>query len=240
MHQNPADVLKVQGQLFQKILSVLENVEKIEKSGFNSHQNYHYSTEQDLLGAVKQLLIKNKLIVLTDSETKEIVKLNKYDKDGRVIAENLVTVVNTRHTFCDTETGYTYPIQSTGTGFDNTDKGSFKAITGAMKYFVSKNFMVATDDDPENDGLPKKTPQQAVGGAKGFSRSVGKTAPADIDKGGMAAGTIPANPEIATNKVVEPVTPPVPVEKLATPSPTAPSRPSFNRRTTTKTEPTFP
>ena len=65
--QNPLEVLKVQGQLFTKVLRVLSEVKKIEKSGFNKHQNYHYSTEQDLIGAVKQLLIDNKIIILTDS-----------------------------------------------------------------------------------------------------------------------------------------------------------------------------
>jgi hypothetical protein len=227
--QNPLEVLKVQGQLFTKVLRVLSEVKKIEKSGFNKHQNYHYSTEQDLIGAVKQLLIDNKIIILTDSETKEVIKLYKYDK-GQISGENLVTVVNTRHTFCDTETGYTYPIQSTGTGFDNTDKGSFKAITGALKYFVSKNFLVPTEDDPESDGVTK--PVEAV---KGFNRA--KTTPV-VQEAVKAVET-----KVAEAKLV-----------VAAESATPAVKPGFGRRTATaapvatntvavvatKPEPSFP
>jgi len=221
--QNPLEFLKVQGQLFTKVLKVLSEVKKIEKSGFNKHQNYHYSTEQDLIGAVKQLLIDNKLIILTDSETKEVIKLHKYDK-GQIIGENLVTVVNTRHTFCDTETGYTYPIQSTGSGFDNTDKGSYKAITGALKYFVSKNFLVPTEDDPENDETSKP-----IAAPKSFSRTKTPTVESS-----------PVN-EPSPTKIIE-------SPKLNTSTEVKPAaKPGFGRRTaqvtveaSSKPEPSFP
>lgn len=248
---NPIEILKVQGQLFTKILNVLTKVEKIEQTGYNSHQKYHYSTEKDLLNAVRQLLIDNKLLILTDSETKEVIKLNKYDK-GLVSGENLVTVVNTRHTFCDSETGYTYAIQSTGTGFDNTDKGAFKAITGAMKYFVAKNFMVATEDDPESDGEAVKTPV-----TKGFSRSaVGSggtttqlkdTNIVSITSSGIAAGTVTKTevvelPKVPndTSQVIEKFTQPTIAQPVQTSPLTTSARASFSRRTTVKSEPNFP
>jgi hypothetical protein len=224
---NPLEVLKIQGQLFTKVLKVLSEVKKIEKSGYNKHQDYHYSTEQDLIGAVKQLLIDNKLIILTDSETKEVIKLHKYDK-GQISGENLVTVVNTRHTFCDTETGYTYPIQSTGTGFDNTDKGSFKAITGALKYFVSKNFLVPTEDDPENDGASKQ-----VIAPKSFNRSGGTTTTVKVESTAVTntnlanGATTPKNIEITSTVAAEPAK-------------TTPPKPSFGRRSANKSEPNFP
>lgn len=209
----------LQSKLFQKILKVSSGVEKIEKSGYNAHQKYHYSTEQDLINSIRNLLIENKLIVLTDSETKEVIKLTKTDKTGGT-SESLVTVVNTRHTFCDTETGATYCVQSTGAGHDPTDKGVFKGITGSFKYFVSKNFLVPTEDDPENDGVTKPTPVVAT---KGFNRPVSSPVEAK------------AQPEVQEVVKVEPPPPVV-------------ARPGFGRRTTlaapvassTKTEPSFP
>ena len=161
-------LMLLQAKLFAKILKVASGVEKIEKSGYNKHQNYHYSTEQDLINSIRNLLIENKLIVLTDSETKEVIKLSKADKSGSGTSESLVTVVNTRHTFCDTETGATYGIQSTGAGHDVTDKGVYKAITGSVKYFISKNFLVPTEDDPESDGVIK---QPSISAPKGFNRT---------------------------------------------------------------------
>lgn len=220
------DVLKMQAQLFKKLMNVVEKMENVKKSGYNSHQKYHYSTEQDLIDSVRQLLIDNKILILTDSETKEVVKIGKpqLDKNGANIGtkESLVTVVNTRHTFCDIETGYTYNIQSTGTGWDETDKGSFKAITGAMKYFISKNFLVPGEDDAENDGVTTKSTQTQTVQRTGFNRS--------------AAITNTETPKVAAEPVAV-------VEKspqATTPTPAA--KPSFGRRTltTTKSEPSFP
>lgn len=217
------DVLKMQAQLFRKLMNVVEKMENVKKSGYNSHQKYHYSTEQDLIDSVRQLLIDNKILVLTDSETKEVVKIGKpqLDKNGANVGtkESLVTVVNTRHTFCDIETGYTYNIQSTGTGWDETDKGSFKAITGAMKYFLSKNFLVPGEDDAENDGITVKTTQTPV--KTGFTRTAAA-----------------AEPKLE-NKVVaaEPVQQ---VEKLATQTVTNVAKPSFGRKIAVKSEPNFP
>ena len=81
-----SETLKEQAKLFKKVLNVVKGVEKIEKSGYNSHQKYHYSTEQDLVNAVRQLLLDNQLLVLTDSETKEVVKVAKADKDGKSVS----------------------------------------------------------------------------------------------------------------------------------------------------------
>jgi hypothetical protein len=217
-----AAVLKMQAQLFRKILNIVEKMDNVKKSGYNSHQKYHYSTEQDLVDGVRQLLIDNKIVVLTDSETKEIVKISKPSKDGP--KESLVTVVNTRHTFCDVETGYTYNIQSTGTGWDDTDKGSFKAITGAMKYFISKNFLVPGEDDAENDGVTVKTNAPVK---TGFNRTAQVTA-----NNSSTTSVVAETPTVVadTSQVAE---------KRAIPE-ASPARPGFGRRTQTKTEPNFP
>lgn len=228
-----AETLKDQAKLFKKVINVVKGVEKIEKSGYNSHQKYHYSTEQDLVNAVRQLLLDNQLLVLTDSETKEVVKVSKSDKDGKS-KETLVTVVNTRHTFCDVETGFTYPIQSTGAGWDDTDKGVYKGLTGAMKYFISKNFLVATEDDPENDGETVKTPP-----VKGFSRTANKAVeaakPAETTTVQVTSATGP-NGTVSETTVVETPAAPADTSQVAEKR----ARPSFGRRTTTKQEPNFP
>jgi ERF superfamily len=220
----------LQAKLFAKILKVASGVEKIEKSGYNKHQNYHYSTEQDLINSVRNLLMENKLIVLTDSETKEVIKLSKPDKNGGV-TESLVTVVNTRHTFCDTETGATYPIQSTGAGHDPTDKGVFKGITGAMKYFISKNFLVPTEDDPESDGGTK---QVVTAAPKGFNRSASTTVAKAADPVTISKEADVAKVTLTSAQPVAEVTIPAKVDTVAT------AKPSFGRRSTTKTEPSFP
>lgn len=265
MPQDVSKLFELQKKLFEKVLNVVKGVEVIEKSGYNKHQHYAYATEADLVNAVRKLLIDNKLLVFTDSETKDSQKLTKADKTGGT-KESLVTTVNTRHTFCDVETGYTYSIQSTGQGWDELDKGSYKAITGSFKYFISKNFLVATEDDPENDGETKK-----VEAPKGFSRTkvtspvanptlgdansvlppvtVIGTNPNDNGSGGSSSGLVVVQgpDEKGNYTTTTPATPPsIPNDTSKVPekfnqNQTPKNKLSFGRRTTTtKTEPSFP
>lgn len=210
-------------KLFTKILNVVSKVEKIEKSGRNDHQKYDYATEEDLINAVRQLLLDNKLLITTDSETKDVQKVYKYNTTGGIASETLITTVNTLHTFIDTETGHTFAVKSTGSGADTLDKGVFKAITGSLKYFLNKNFMVPTEDDPENDGTtPKK--EVAATTSKGFSRSK----PADTP---TTAATVEVPPATKTADVIPPATTQV----------SQTSKPGFSRRSSiTKAEPNFP
>jgi hypothetical protein len=232
-------VLDMQAKLFKKLMSVVEKMENTKKSGYNSHQKYHYSTEQDLIDSVRQLLIDNKILILTDSETKEVVKINKIDSKGGT-KESLVTVVNTRHTFCDIETGYTYNIQGTGTGWDDTDKGAFKAITGAMKYFLAKNFLVPGEDDAENDGVTPKKEIVAAPVSKGFTRTAAKPAETTVQVTSSSAnGVVKTETKVVDIPKVANDTSQV-TEKFSQPTTTV-AKPSFGRKlTATKTEPNFP
>lgn len=51
----------------------------------------------------------------------------------------------------DIDTGFYESTIITGEGMDVGDKAGYKAYTGALKYFLANNFMVATGDDPEKD-----------------------------------------------------------------------------------------
>jgi len=77
----------------------------------------------------------------------------KRTRDGSPV--NMVTV-RTKHVFRDAESGETAEVFGTGCGEDAGDKAVYKAITGAMKYFVSKNFLISTGDDPEKDSETEK------------------------------------------------------------------------------------
>lgn len=211
-------------KLYTKILNVVSKMEAVEKSGYNQHQKYAYSTEEDLVNSIRKLLLDNKLLILTSSETQEVRTLNKPDKNSTSgTKETLVTVVNTKHKFIDVETGEFEEVTSTGTGWDDTDKGSFKAITGAMKYFISKNFLVPGKDDAEDDGLPKEPRQAAAPPAAAAPRTFSKPAP---PKTIPVAAAPPAPPEEPKEELIKPVAPAASAPK------------TFPRRTTSK-EPNF-
>lgn len=216
-------------KLYQKILNVVSNMEAVEKSGYNNHQKYSYSTEEDLVNGIRKLLVSNKLIVLTSSETKEILKLNKTDKNAsNGLKETLVAVVNTKHKIIDVETGEFEEVTSTATGWDDTDKMTFKAITGALKYFIGKNFLVPSKDDAENDGLPKEQqPVQQVA-PKTFNK------PTPVKVAPVVTETVLVKVEEPKEELIKPAT-------VVAPTASATNNKVFQRRTTLNSnkEPNF-
>lgn len=143
--------------LAAKLARILGEVGKVPKSGHNSFHNYDYVTENDLVYAVRAKLAEAGVFVFTSNESQHVEICE--DKDGKKF---FLTTVTTAHTFVDGESGEQFTVRSQGQGSDNGDKGGYKAMTGAMKYFLYKCFMIPTGDDPEQDtktderGAPEK------------------------------------------------------------------------------------
>ena len=88
--------------------------------------------------------------------------------------------------FMDGETGEVSPIATfPGDGADTGDKGIYKAMTGAEKYFLMKTFLVSTGDDPEADEKVDKA-AAAAGAAKG-PVVVGKSSVPGAGRGGKSS-----------------------------------------------------
>lgn len=143
--------------LASKLAKILGEVGKVAKSGHNSHFHYDYVTENDLVYAVRDKLAEAGVFVFTSNESQSVELYE--DKEGKKF---FLTTVTTKHTFIDGESGEQFSVLSQGQGSDNGDKGGYKAMTGAMKYFLYKCFMIPTGDDPEQDtktderGAPEK------------------------------------------------------------------------------------
>lgn len=136
--------------LVTKLVDILGECKAVKKSGNNKSQGYQYATESDILDVVRDALVNKKIFVFSSSNTKEVIKMDKMYK-GEKQGENILAVVNSEHAFVDGSTGARVVVCGTGTGWDMTDKGVFKAITGLNKYMFSKNFMIESEDDPERD-----------------------------------------------------------------------------------------
>lgn len=207
---------KSEKKLATKLVSILETMAGVPKKGYNKNQNYHYMREVDVLEALKEELVKHKIILLTSSKHIETKDKPKIDKNENKVVE-FVTTVETSHTFIDSESGEQLSITSIGQGYDSLDKGASKAITAATKYALMKTFMISDEGaDNENDGVTQQAP------TKGFTRTKTETA---------LTTTPPATqPEV---KIPTKETPPEP----------APIKPGFSRRGATtgaKQEPNFP
>lgn len=123
--------------LYQKLLNVMDQVERIPKNGWNAFHQYHYVQEADLAEAMRRLLTKQGVLVLPTVE--EATKAGDFAQ------------VRMRFRFVDTETGQILESVFVGEGQDKTDKAFYKAYTGALKYVLMKTFLIPTGDDPELD-----------------------------------------------------------------------------------------
>jgi len=141
--------------LHAKMAEATKNLGGIEKKGHNSFFNYDYVREEDVITAVRKALSEKGVAVYVGSRITE-TRPWKTPK-GK---DTLITHVEATLTFADGETGETFEITAAGTGDDSSDKGTYKALTGAVKYALMKTFLISTGDDPEQG--QEATPDEAL------------------------------------------------------------------------------
>lgn len=129
----------------QRIHAVMSDMGTVAKNGRNEFHKYDYASEADFVHALRPLLKLHGLVVYPQILTSAREKVG--DK-GEVLTSLMVkfNVVNVDNPTDKIE------VVVEGTGTDKGDKGTYKAMTGAKKYFIAQTFMVATGDDPENEG----------------------------------------------------------------------------------------
>lgn len=170
--------------LATKLAAILGEIATVEKRGRNAHFGYDFITESDLVHAVRDKLSANKIFVFTSNESQdasiEVGDPDKPEKRARL------TRVTLKHTFVDGDTGESFSVFSQGQGADRSDKGVYKATTGAMKYFIYKCFMIPTGDDPETGDGDKdagqgkrETPSPHSSPARSSTPSAGAEVPRD-------------------------------------------------------------
>jgi len=140
---------QAQAALFAKLARVMGKLNRLPKSGHNAHFNYDFVTDGDVSDAVRAALASENVAFFAS--------LLRASTDGKK------TVADFLFTFADGETGATWPCHWTGEAMDTQDKGTAKAATSALKYFLLKTFVLSAGDpvdDPDADG-PAPAPKQA-------------------------------------------------------------------------------
>lgn len=124
--------------VYKKIANVQQGIKTVVKSGTNTHFNYKFATERDVVAEIKPLLGKEGLVI-----THSLVKEEQVSNLTKLIIKFRITNVDDKDDHIEAE--------AIGYGQDNQDKGAPKAYTMALKYFLSKTFLVETGDDAEVD-----------------------------------------------------------------------------------------
>jgi len=134
--------------LAQKLAEVMAEVGPIRKRGRNTHFNYTYPTEEDVVTAIREKLAVRGVVLLP--------AVTATRREGKL------TTLDMQFTFVDGATNERLTMPWTAAGEDAADKGVWKAITGGVKYFLLKTFLIPTNDDPEaTDAKGRRTDRPA-------------------------------------------------------------------------------
>lgn len=120
--------------LTTKLAEVMAAVGPLTKTGYNEHHHYKYVEEATVMQAVRSELAQRHVMIYPTKETIERI--------------GSLTQIHSEYLVQDGDTLQSIVVESSGTG-NNTDKGLYAAKTGAMKYLLTKLFLIPTGDDVE-------------------------------------------------------------------------------------------
>ena len=160
--------------LVKKLAVVMSQVGYIPKNGYNAFHKYKYATESDVADKVRDLLAEQNTMMMPSVLEHTVREITT--RKGNTEYVNCVLM---EFVFIDGDSGEQIAIRMVGEGQDASDKGYYKAITGATKYALMKAFMIPTGDDPEMDQEGK------ANGKPTQTHPPAQKAPAK-DTGGMA------------------------------------------------------
>lgn len=133
----------------RELRKILKERGILQRKGANKYDNYKYFSEAQY----KELFTELFSEVGLEHNCSEVDYLpfdgTEKQANGRIVKLQFMLL--------DTETGFFETSVISGEGIDKGDKAGYKAYTGALKYYLANNFMVATGDDAEQETPSVKT-----------------------------------------------------------------------------------
>jgi hypothetical protein len=154
--------------VLRKLLAVMKDCGYIQKDKKNAFHNYSYASEAAIKDRVHAALVEHGVIPqisLLGLTEREIPKQGK--------ASDWLTTANVHYKFYCCDTGEFIEGTFYGCGIDPSDKGLYKAITGAIKYLLTSQFLIPTGDDPEGDEGRTASKEEKQGKQQEYLRSKG-------------------------------------------------------------------
>ena len=132
-------------KLYAKLWKIHAAVERIEKDKNNQQGGYMYASEKAIKECLHPHFVKHGLILVPRNQ--ELLSFIPPAGDKK----SYITTILCEFAIVDLETGAELVMKQLASGGDTLDKGTFKAITGALKYLLTTIFLIPTGDDPEAD-----------------------------------------------------------------------------------------
>lgn len=148
--------------LYRKLSAISAAVDRIEKDKKNTQGNYEYASEKAIKECFHPLFVEHRLMLQPVDQTLIDFSAPAQGKSS------YITTIKFQFAVVDLDTGARIPMAIIASGGDSLDKGTFKALTGAIKYLLTTMFLIPTGDDPEGDGqrAPRPAPQARSGATK--------------------------------------------------------------------------
>lgn len=139
----------------QKMLAIMREVAYIQKDKRNEFHKYSYASEAAIKTDLHASLVRYG--VLFHNSILEVTERSASN------GKDTITTINVGYWFECADTGEkTEQKFIYGSGSDPADKGIYKAITGALKYALTGQFLIATGDDPEGEEKVSKADAKAA------------------------------------------------------------------------------
>jgi len=136
--------------LIQRIQKITEEIQSIDKTGYNDYSKYKYVEAVAVIEEVRKLMIKHGVVCIVQEDE---IKREQYGKNFHTTLRLLATYYN----IDDPMDKLIIPFYSVAA--DTLDKDIYKAKTNGLKYLFLHTFKIPVDmPDVENSGkLEKET-----------------------------------------------------------------------------------
>jgi len=164
------------GALAAKMAKVMGAIDHVPKNGYNDYHNYEYSSDDDVMQALRPAMAKHNLAVFHSIIDRDVKKVETSSGTA------WKTVVTMEITIADADSGQSKTVEWMGEADDGQDKGLYKALTSGVKYFALKTFLLSADTDVEthdaaaSQGRPKSGggPQEPTEGQLDYAKDLAR------------------------------------------------------------------
>ena len=155
--------------ILTKLHKVMSEIPFIPKDKINEFHGYKYASEYAIKVALHKAFVANGVLFTLSTSNMRNTPITTSKGDN-----SLITHISCTYKFYDIESGESLEGTFIGTGEEKLDKGTYKAITGAIKYILTSTFLIPTGDDPEKESKP---PQKQ---AKAYNKPQAEPTPAGV------------------------------------------------------------
>jgi ERF superfamily protein len=183
------------GPLAIKLARIASQIKRVAKDGHNDFHRYDYATESAILSALRDLQAAEKIVIVPAVIPESITQIPVGEKG------EILTSLVCGFTVIDGDSGAQIYATFPGAGTDKLDKGCYKAMTGASKYFLQKLYQIPTGDDPEQSTDAERTGARRTNTARppNSARPLGQVTPTPAAAAQAPAQTTTGNGNTRTS-----------------------------------------